>query len=116
MPRIKQISLCGEGEHVEPFRRTVPRHLVDWEGEYKLEGDALAIWRPCRLVDVSTAGTGLELLGSAAEETLGRQVTVAIKLRGTVKNLRDAGNGLRLGLQFIELTDAERKFLESLGR
>jgi hypothetical protein len=68
-------------------------------------------------VDISTAGTGLELLDIDPDQAIGRQVTVAVKLQGTVRNASgNTDEGFRFGLQFVELTTAEQMFLKSVAR
>jgi hypothetical protein len=47
------------------LRRVLPRHLTDWGGRYMIEGDPDARWRDCRVLDISSAGAGIELLGLA---------------------------------------------------
>jgi hypothetical protein len=99
-----------------PLRREIPRQTIHWEGEYRVEGDPAGRWRHCRIVDVSTAGAGLELLDATPEETCGRQITVAVQLRGEVRNSREgADESVRVGIQFVELTPSERTYLESLA-
>ena len=98
-----------------PLRREIPRQTIHWEGEYRIEGDGDARWRRCRIIDVSPAGAGLELLDATPEETCGRQITVAVQLHGEVRNSREGSeDSLRVGIQFVELTSAERDYLESL--
>jgi hypothetical protein len=99
------------------LRREVPRQTIHWEGEYRVDGDAEGRWRRCRIIDVSTAGAGLELLDARPEETCGRQITVAVQLHGEVKNSSEgAEDSLRVGIQFVELTPSERNYLESLAQ
>jgi hypothetical protein len=99
------------------LRREVPRQTINWEGEYRIDGDVEQRWRRCRVVDVSTAGAGLELLDATPEETCGRHITVAVQLRGEVKNSREGRNeSVRVGLQFVELSPAERAYLATLAQ
>ena len=99
-----------------PLKREAPRQVVHWEGEFTLEGERLALWRRCRLLAVSTSGSGLELLDVTPEEAIGKEITLAVKLRGTVQRASMTPKRLvRVGLQFVELTPTERMYLESLG-
>ncbi len=50
------------GVVVQQLRRLLPRHFTDWRGRYLIEGDPCERWRDCRIVDMSSAGAGLELL------------------------------------------------------
>ena len=96
------------------LRREVPRERVDWEGQYSIEGDPERRWRPCRVVDISPAGAGLELLETTSEEMLNRPINVLVPLRG---NIRHSGSGdkgsRRVGIEFVDLGRAARVYLRS---
>ena len=68
------------------MRRLVPRQVTSWRGKYMIEGDPEQRWRDCRIVDVSSAGAGVELLDTTAEEAEGCQIILAVHLRASVKN------------------------------
>ena len=98
------------------MRRFLPRQFTDWRGKYMFEGDPDERWRDCRVIDVSSAGAGLELLDTTPEETDGRHIILAVHLRVAVKNAGPArGQILRVGTQFVDLTDAESAYLASLA-
>jgi hypothetical protein len=103
-------------------RRRRARHPArGWTGRYRLQ-DATG-WRDCTLVDISETGAGfqafmlptdavalttaeLELVdgSGAAEETL--------RLRGTISHLTRSEQGhVRVGIEFIGLTELERRLL-----
>lgn len=98
------------------LRRLVPRQVTNWRGKYMIEGDPEQQWRDCRVVDVSSAGAGVELLDATPEETEGRQIILAVHLRATVRNSGPTrGEILRVGTQFIDLSAAECAYLASLA-
>jgi hypothetical protein len=81
-----------------------------------IDGDPEERWRDCRVLDVTPAGAGLRLVGATPEETAGRRIVLVVRLRGDVRYARPEGNDeLRAGVQFVELTNAERIYLQSLA-
>jgi hypothetical protein len=81
-----------------------------------IEEDPDQLWRECRVIDVSSAGAGLELLGATPEQTEGRHIILAVHLRAQVRNTGPArGQILRVGTQFVDLTMAEMEYLASLA-
>jgi hypothetical protein len=100
--------------HVHELRRFLPRQFADWGGIYRLDTDSNGRWRDCRVIDICSAGAGLELLDAPADVVIGGQILVAVQLEGEIRNARMTKDGhLRVGTQFVNLTDAERLFLES---
>jgi hypothetical protein len=101
---------------MEQFRRLVPRQFTDWRGKYIFEDDPGHRWRDCRVVDVSSAGAGVELLDTGEDEIIGGRMLLAVHLRGELRNVglgRD--QRLRAGIQFVDLTDDERDYLDSFA-
>ncbi len=97
------------------LRRLLPRQFTDWQGKYLIEDDPEELWRDCRVVDMSSAGAGLELLGAKPEEFPGHHIVLAVQFRGEVRNFRPAKNDtMRVGIQFSNLTSQEREYLDSL--
>lgn len=85
---------------MERQRRAHPRQAINWGGEYIIEGDADDRWRECRVVDVSTAGAGLELLEMPPGLCEGR-IIVAVRLHGDIKNSGPGSDGrFRVGIEF----------------
>jgi hypothetical protein len=108
-------SLWEVGREMEQIRRRLPRQFTDWRGRYLVEGDCDERWRGCRVIDISTAGAGLELLETSTEEISGRRILLAVLLRGELRNVGPGKNdGLRVGIQFTDLTKPERTYLDSL--
>jgi hypothetical protein len=97
------------------FRRLLPRLIVDWQGVVKLDGPTEEPWRDCRVVDISSAGAGLELANTSAEVVEGASLLLAIHLRSQVKHRRQTvGGRLMVGTEFTHLTDGECAYLASL--
>lgn len=97
------------------LRRLLPRQFTDWHGRYMIEGDPHERWRECRVVDVSTLGAGLELFDVTPEEMSGQSIILSVDLRGEVKHaVADRADGLRVGIQFEDLTEAETTYVKSL--
>ena len=98
------------------FRRILPRQFTDWRGRYMIEGDPQECWRECRVVDISSAGAGLELIDATPEETEGKHIILDVQLKGQVRHVREGSRDeLRVGMQFVELTDPEHAYLKFLA-
>lgn len=99
------------------LRRLIPRQYVGWQGKYVIGGDLEQHWRECRFVDISSAGAGLELSGSTVAELEGQRIVVAIQLKGEIRHSREIEHGrIGVGIEFVELTEAEKAYLTSLER
>ena len=99
------------------LRRLLPRQFTDWHGRYMIEDDPDERWRPCRVVDVSTLGAGLELFDTTTEEMADRSIILSVDLRGEVKHAVEARtDGIRVGIQFEDLTEIESDYVRSLVR
>lgn len=99
-----------------PHRRILPRQPTSWAGRYAFEDDPDRVWRPCRVVDVSSAGAGVELAGVTEEQVRGHRLVVEVELRGDVRNsAATRAGGVRVGLQFAELGDGADVYVESLA-
>jgi hypothetical protein len=97
------------------LRRFLPRQYADWPGTYRIEGDPEPRWSDCRVIDISSAGAGLELLDAPDDATDGHRILVAVHLHGEIRNTRVEGDGRsRVGIQFVDLTPADRAYLASL--
>jgi len=109
---IESDECLSEVQH----RRLLPRQFTDWQGRYMIEGDPEQRWRDCRIVDVSSAGAGLELLNATPEETSGQRILLAVQLKGEVRHVQEGrADELRVGMQFVELSEAERVYLASIA-
>jgi len=59
----------------------------------------------------------LVLSEATPDETHDRRIIVALRLRGVVMNLSsEQADGLRAGIEFVDLTDEALAYLESLAR
>jgi hypothetical protein len=82
-----------------------------------IEGDPEQRWRDCRVVDVSSAGAGVELRDATEEETTGRRIILAVSIRADVRHSGPTtGDGARVGVQFVDLSEGERAYIESLEK
>jgi hypothetical protein len=106
-------------------RRRVPRQAAGWFGKCLLEDDPHAVWAECRVVDISVLGAGIEVFGSTRPNLVGQRLGVevqpasaaslSIHFVGEIKNVAAAPRGrVRLGMEFIDLTDSERSFVQVL--
>jgi hypothetical protein len=104
------------GSDVEQIRRRLPRQFTDWQGRYLIEGDPDRRWTECRVIDISSAGAGLEVVGSNPRGACGDRIIVAIQLCGEVRScIPGKDDRSRIGIEFVDLTEAERRYLESLA-
>src|SRR5271165_3748752 len=100
---------------IHQLRRFLPRQFADWEGTYLIEEDPERRWRDCRVVDISSAGAGIELLDPPPQAVEGKHIFVAVHLRAEITNTGPGrADRLRAGTKFIDLSDAERDYLRSL--
>jgi hypothetical protein len=113
---LREIERLMIGGAMQQLRRLLPRHFTDWHARYMIEGDPEERWRDCRIVDMSSAGAGLELLDANPEETAGRSIIIALQFRGEVRHAEPARNKrLRTGIQFVDLSEEHRVYLQSLA-
>jgi len=99
---------------VHELRRFLPRQFADWSGSYLVDSDPDLRWRDCRVIDISSAGAGIELVDAPPEMAVGHRIVVAVHLQGEIRNTTPKTKGLlRVGTQFVNLTHAERSYLES---
>lgn len=99
------------------LRRFLPRQFADWEGTYLVEEDADRRWRACRVVDISSAGAGIHVVGACPEVAAGNHLLLRVHLRAEIRHAAPGGaEGVRIGAQFVDLTDAERTYLASVSK
>ncbi len=99
------------------LKRFVPRQFADWNGTYLVHSDPAERWRGCRVIDISSAGAGIELLDAPPDVAVGERIFVTVHLQGEIRNSTLTKEGVvRVGTQFINLTGAERSYLESQER
>jgi hypothetical protein len=108
-------------------RRRRQRHAAaHWEGRYRFGG--ATAWRPCELVDVSATGAGFQafILPSDAVPLADVELELvdradpepdAVRLTGRIAHLtRSHAGHLRVGIEFVGLTDLEGRLLATLFR
>jgi hypothetical protein len=108
-------------------RRRESRQGAGWLGSYRLPGQAAAGWAQCRILDISSAGVGLELFGPPWPP---EEPGVAIVLRfdagvpagsltaqvsGRIRNSAASRFGfVRVGVEFVGLNPEQRALLDGL--
>jgi hypothetical protein len=107
------------------FRRRVPRQIAGWVVHFGIDGDPVDKPRECRVLDISEFGVGILLRHPRDSELIGRHVSletpkhgasVNIRLEGEVTNAVRAGGGsVRVGIEFVGLTELEQSVVKDLG-
>ncbi len=109
--------MSGSSQMEPERRRLLPRQFADWKGRYLIEDDIDQRWRECRVIDISGAGAGLELVDTTVAEVEGHRIVLGLQLVGAVRHTEEMGSDrVRVGAEFIAQTDEERAFLASLAR
>jgi hypothetical protein len=124
LARESVATIVGSGWDVFGRRRraTARTERAGWPGRYVSPEGPGCDWSHCRVLDVSTGGAGLELLGPAAE--IGHRIVVDLPhVRSTSAPVTDTGEvhqakrvptGLRVGVRFVEVGELERALLRRL--
>ncbi len=102
----------------EQFRREIPRQPTDWFGFYRFTNVGHEPSRPCRIIDISTLGAGLELFDISADEQIDGLLSVDIELSGEVQNvvLAEKTKTARVGVNFPNPTQAALEYVEELHK
>jgi c-di-GMP-binding flagellar brake protein YcgR len=103
-------------------RRRARRETAGWLGRYALDLTTWPDWSPCRVVDVSVSGVGLELLGPPAKVgelvvvdlQLVRSNMARITLTGEVRHAATVDGTIRVGLRFVDVSDLQHALLGRL--
>ena len=101
-------------------RRRKRRHaLRGWTGRYRLEHASR--WRDCTLVDISESGAGFQAFMLATDAVPLSTVELelvddsrgdSIRLRGRLAHITRSNEGhVRIGLEFVDLTELEARLL-----
>jgi hypothetical protein len=106
-------------------RRRVPRHVAGWTGSCHIEGEPAGKHWECRVLDISELGLAILLQHPEGTTLVGRRMSVEsptastsvnLRLEGDVRNAVPVGDdGVRLGLEFVGLTELERTVVRALG-
>lgn len=99
----------------DDMKRLHPRQYTDWRGRFAFK-DEPDEWRPCRIVDISSAGAGIHLEEVTAEEVEDREIVIRLELQGQVRHASDVAEGsAKAGLEFTELSEQMRVYLASFS-
>jgi len=104
------------------MRRRSRRESAGWLGRCGRDGFASREWARCRVLDVSTVGAGLELIGRDAgvgdrlvvDLQLVRTNTAHVTLVGEIRHVAPTGDGVRVGVRFVDVGELERALLARL--
>jgi hypothetical protein len=99
-------------------RRRIHRQPVGWAASYRLADEDGQGWRDCRVVDISMLGMGITLACLDPSDLVGRPISVNlpgpassvnVRLEGEIKSaLPTISRRLRVGIEFIQLSEAEQ--------
>jgi hypothetical protein len=64
---------------MDQIRRLLPRQFTDWRGKYTFEDNPVHQRRDCRVLDVSSAGAGLQLLETDDGAIVGDHIALAVQ-------------------------------------
>jgi hypothetical protein len=104
-------------------RRKVPRQAAGWFAKCRLESEPeTTTWSHCQVLDVSTVGAGVEILGVVGHSLIGERLVVEVQApTGATFSVRFVGmvmnagavphGGVRLGLEFVGLSPTEVSIL-----
>ena len=95
---------------------------VEWTTRYWLEGSSDRQWRVARVLTVYEMGLVAELFATTSEEARAHRVVLEMRVPPAVLHIRgdvmraDRGSqgGIRIRLQFVNLSVVERDLIESL--
>lgn len=138
MDDLRQSTLRPVGGETVGDRRRADRQLALWMGRCHVQDEPLDLWRECAVVDVSTLGVGIDLfhhpdpidllglwhdgelrldLSSSRRITLRLELgpSVDVMVEGEVRNAGSRPDGaVRVGIEFVDLTETERSVLDLL--
>lgn len=103
-------------------RRRESRQVAGWRGLCLIEGDPMAGWRDCRVVDISIFGLGIILQYPRPSELVGRSLSVEVAAlgdnfkKGFEGQIRNAartitGGPVRVGVELAGLSQAEQAMI-----
>lgn len=107
------------------YRRRVPRQEAGWRAKCRLDDDLSVGWAECLVLDISVVGVGVEVSGPLPNDLIGRRIeievqppvgsSVTIHILAEVRNTTPGRNGgVRIGMEFVDLSDTERSILDAL--
>lgn len=102
--------------------RMAPEFLTggSWTGVFHVTGDVHGIRQPCKVVDISLVGMGIEVQNWSYDSIVsGLQLIVELSSRtkederfhlgGKVRHVTKTDTGVRVGIEFGVLSEAERR-------
>jgi hypothetical protein len=108
-------------------RRRARRERAGWLGRYAPVESPGRDWSRCRVLDVSTGGAGLDLLGADArvgdrfvlDVQLVRSTVACVTLTGEVRDVArlphgHGTDGVRVGVRFVDVGELELALLQRL--
>jgi hypothetical protein len=98
------------------LRRGAPRQFTAWRARYLFQGDAPNHWHECQVIDVSATGAGLLLTDATAVQVRNRRLVISLHLPATVMNVIETESGLRVGTEFLEISDEERAEIRKMAQ
>jgi PilZ domain len=106
-------------------RRRVPRHVAGWTGSCHINDEPVDKLWECQVLDISELGLAILLQHPLGVQLIGRRMSVDsptasnsvhIRLEGDVRNAVPVGdNAVRLGIEFVGLTELEQTVVRALG-
>ena len=97
------------------LRRRIPRLPAEWFGTYRYDTDQPDAERRCRVLDISAAGAGLQLLDTSIEEATGRLIIVSLDLQGDLRNAMPWVDGtVRVGVEFPDVKGSAEHYIKAL--
>ncbi|MGH9047935.1 MAG: PilZ domain-containing protein [Acidimicrobiales bacterium] len=110
---------------MEHKRREPRRQGVDgWVGNYRIDE---GLWSECQIIDISSVGIKIEVAPFETTKTdfVGRQITievttpvgasVSVQVAGEIRAVVPTQGQIRLGVELVNLSDAERATLGAIG-
>ena len=106
-------------------QRRVPRQPAGWDGLCHIGGESATEWRDCRIFDISMLGLGIEVHHPEPSMLISRRISVEIpaigdsvniRVEGEIRNVRTVPDEtVRVGIAFVDLSEAERSILDVLA-
>ncbi len=105
-------------------RRRQHRQSANWAGSCHVEGDSALGWRDCRIIDISMVGLGITFQYPWPSKLPGCPISVElpafgdsviIRLEGVIRNATPLDGVVRVGIEFVGLSEAEQSITAGLS-
>jgi hypothetical protein len=100
------------------YRRRVTRQPTAWAGFCHIDGEPLARWRDCEVIDISMFGLGVSFHHPEPWNLVTRRILVDISAIGEAVNIRLEGEirnadftlegDIRVGVELVGLSESEQ--------